>query len=1836
MASQTVLERRHRHRTPNDNWGHILNTKQPSTFRIIFQNIQGLPVNTRDHKYTQLAEAIRHSQADFMGLMEINLNFPHLPPMKQWKDQLRHLPPHHTIQAYNIHNTHPHRRLFGGTANICMATQRVINSGTDPRSLGRWTWTTLQGIQRKIHIVTAYRPVLDRTNNPGTVYSQQEVHLHSIGIYANPRIQFWDDLHTQITSWIQQGDAIILGADINSNARDPAIQIMCEEWGLIDVHASTHPNLSPAATCDKNRSNIPVDVIWVSPGLLPVSCGYLPFDHHPIGNADHRALWLDIPYQQFFGQWVPSTPQQPPSRLSLHDPATIKKYTDQVNKAHLHHKIPQKIFYLQQCSPALSPQDWQQYNEIIQLDAHIRQKAYKTCRKLRMGAVPFSDVIQKDFREMELWRLLSKRSEGRRTSSTTIRRLIRQTQQYQAWTMTSEQLRQADRNTRNRYKEHKIIAEQLRQDFHDRLITRRAQHFHTSEETQRKITAQAFKQRSIHRRIKNAMETKRKTQMSMVQTTSPTNQEITCYTKQSIEQACMQEGQRRYSQTFDTPFLRQPMVDLIGYLADTPTAQEILDGTFCPPEELDYGTAQLLHQLIKPDQVDNKDISDYIATTDFQHFWQHSRRSTQSSPHGPNFTDYIAGSFDDQIAAVDAAILTIALRTGKAPQAWKRATDIMIPKKTSSCHVTKLRIIVLFHALFNMLNKYVGKNMIANAEKYNMIPDEAFGSRKNRRAIDCALCKVLTMDIARQTRTNMVLCSNDAKACYDRIVHSVATICMRRVGTPEQMCKLIFGTIQEMQHFVRTTYGDSSSSYSAIGIPLQGVLQGNGAGPAIWLIISAPLIHTLKSNGHGLRLISPISQRAMDCACYVFVDDCDLVTMGHDPQATPTELTHAMQQSITLWEQALRATGGALVVEDKSYWYMIHFTYENDMWTYSTIQQTPGEVNIRDHTGTPKRLTRLEPREARETLGTWIAMDGGQQQQLRALDLKITQWADNLRLNGLSTTEANISLHSGLLKSIQYPLPATNFTRSEAYTLQKRFMNTVLPALHLRRTTPHAYLHSPTSSLGLNIPHIWMELGLAKLETILRHGGTTGITGTAIQHVLESLHLELGTDKNFTELPWKHYHPLTTRTWLHSIWQFCSEHKIQLEYPICTFGLFRERDDFLIPVLMNKGLPTSCLIAANKCRMWLQVLRLSDITSGDGRHVTDDSWNGTHPIHNIGIKWPRTERPSAGCWKEWQRALSTLLRPGRNIQRALAISLGKWTLHTEMRGQWLDTTENRIYWSDTGNSPYKVYIQIPGRTRRKKYQFSHHAPTLPETSTPTTLTNFHHTTICHTGTTTNQKPAIPEPEQQWWYQPTRLPSRIHSLIQGITRGTACIICDGSYKDGMGTVAIIMLPHLTSLDPFIIQIQTPGSASQMNAYRAELSGIYASVQITHHLVAQADLHHGTITIGCDCLGALKRIFAIPTSKPQTAHHDLIAATHHIIHNTPIQWNWEHIAAHQDELRQWDTLSEWEQWNIKADSLAKQWWNSCHQHHTPPYNASFTNQWGIWLGNTRMTHWDPNTVLRYCLQSDTHKYWLSKKPSIPPHTSIAWEAMTIAFKKEPIYKRIWLTKWWSNTLPTGNNLHRWGIQNHQLCPRCADTESAPTHFLTCPSTQTLWTQHTDTLKQHLLRNKTDPALTDQIIQHLSTWILPTQDHPTGTVTPTHTLIQTQHILGWESWVQGFIPEEWQLHQHRHLQSIGSFRTGKRWLAALITKLWNTAWDLWVHRNGYLTPTRMAYVQQIHNDLDAQIQQIYATLPFPLPPQLERWVTPLQDIQHQDLVFKQQWIEGVHILLNHTPTI
>jgi hypothetical protein len=239
----------------------------------------------------------------------------------------------------------------------------------------------------------------------------------------------------------------------------------------------------------------------------------------------------------------------------------------------------------------------------------------------------------------------------------------------------------------------------------------------------------------------------------------------------------------------------------------------VLDGTYDPPEEVDEYTKKLIKQFRQNCKATEHDPFYKIPTEEWKSFWKGATERTSCGCDMLHFGTWNAGSFSKTITELGALLTYIPLQTGYSPLRWHLAIDALLWKKAGVTLVEKLRTIVLFQGDFNYLNNYIRHHMMKDGEAYEQLAWEQYGSREGNKAIEKALNKVLSFDLIQQARMDSAMCSNDAKSCYDRIVHSIAYILMQHQNVPASACICVFTTLQNLHHTVRTIYEYSKSGY---------------------------------------------------------------------------------------------------------------------------------------------------------------------------------------------------------------------------------------------------------------------------------------------------------------------------------------------------------------------------------------------------------------------------------------------------------------------------------------------------------------------------------------------------------------------------------------------------------------------------------------------------------------------------------------------------------------------------------------------------------------------------------------------------------------------------------------------------------------------------------------------------------------------------------------------------------------------------------------------------------------------------------------------------------------
>ena len=1825
-------------------WGDQLQLpKPPDTLRICLQNFGGWPQTTKQQKNDNIRGFVNSAEIDIFLTTENNIAWHKLPGgdrlperTRGWWESINITTAHNTTDG----NTGKYQPGGVGVLSVNRAAHRVKSFGRDPTGLGRYCWTVLQGRDQKIlRVVAAYRP--SKSNNGHLSVTQQHWRHFAnqqpttTGL-PHPRTQFWTDLKPLLQSWIDTGEQVLVGMDANDFVGDPTITDFFGTLGMAEAILHRHgTDAPPTHQCGSQA----IDGLFVTHGLLGHNCGYLGGMDGVTG--DHRGLWIDLPELWLFGSAMPPIIRAGARRLKSDDPRTRNRYLEQLDKYFTEHLILQKA---QAIETALLTQELQPYQEeeLERLDDLRIQgmlQAERQCRKLHTRPYGWTPELTRLMTELRYWRGSLRQAEGRTYNAHFLYRLATA---LQLPTLPPSDSTEAIRSRIAAIKaklRRKLGDPNRRETWLEGLAAAQTAATGGDQAKRLRHLMRTEEQRSHARQIRRTNSTARTSGgLSAISVKHPDGTTIHHTDKATMEEACLAEACSRFTQANDTPFLTPPLLNELGLLdCYAPPFDEIAEGIYQPPAGTTPGASSLLSKLKRPQEVPDCDLN--LTETIHCEGWQKAKERTASSLSGAHFGHYKAGTFNEMINAVHTALSAIPLKTGYSYNRWKKGINVMLEKIPGNFQVDKLRIILLFEADFNQLNKYIGKQMMSHAELHGLVAAEQYGSRHGRSSITQSLNKRLTFDNIRQLRQAAIICSNDAKSCYDRIVHRVAAQSMYRCGTSKPALICMFSTIQRLRHHIRTLFGDSqiSAGTDLWAVPISGIGQGNGAGPQIWAVVSTPILDMLRDAGFGASFKLAVSGNQVSFVGYSFVDDTDLIQTGPTITSTDLDVIPLMQAALSLWETGLRATGGALVPE-KSFWYLIDFRWRGSTWRYAKYPTEPGSLSMPDNNQHEHSIKRLPADKAQRTLGVYLAPDGNNKAQLQILLEKTKTWADNSRTGHLNKVAAWLNLTSTILRQVYYVLPATTFTQAQCDTIMAPCFRGGLPAAGYMRSFPRVILQAPYKYFGLGITNLYHEQGIQHLLALLRHGSNPNdITGQLLRIGLENMRLELGLNGQIFAYDWDSLHLLTTPTWLSHTWKFQNEHRIRIETTTPNIPLAREGDTLLTEAFFNAGIRGKELGTINRCRVYLQVATLADITDGSGHYIADPMLIGKpNQTFTSGFTWPNQGTPTKQEWAKWYLGLQLAI-PVDNYGRFLK-PLGKWLVPWDKhqhRWHWLLQKQplQLFHWE----TEWRVHLPINSRaTRQLKFSTQYY---IAENNPPTTAIRVTGTITQTYITISNghghiDQADIPqhtwethldnlEEDKRWALTNLDLPADGLPLAVAIQLGTARAVSDGSFKDQFGTAAWVYYDAITNETLGNGRLNTPGYPEDQCSYRSEISGIYGIAVTILELAKFHDLRGGAIQVACDGESALHRCFKPWSSNPLAKHFDIIHATRAAITASTITWTWEHVRGHQDETQQPLTITE--QRNVEMDAAAKEHWNQQIQQPVQrgPLIRFHGETWRIFLGEKKASTNLKYRLLEHIAGKAAQAYWSGKKRFQGIDTNqVDWATVEKVLESQTINMRRWTVKFVTGFCATGSRMAHNKQRKTSECPRCGYPRETTAHILQCPEvgSQTVWDASILQIRHNLLETDTDPSLIEDISAGLDAWRR--NAAPPAAITPAGT---AQTALTWDNFVHGIISKEWKLQQANYYTTRNNPSSTTTWAADLLRALLKSARQQWDHRNKVLHKLQPDRVKD--QIIDTEIRQQYdrgrAQLPSAARTLLNRPLPTMLELPHNE---KQQWLHSI----------
>ena len=114
-------------------------------------------------------------------------------------------------------------------------------------------------------------------------------------------------------------------------------------------------------------------------------------------------------------------------------------------------------------------------------------------------------------------------------------------------------------------------------------------------------------------------------------------------------------------------------------------------------------------------------------------------------------------------------------------------------------------------------------------------------------------------------------------------------------------------------------------------------------------------------------------------------------------------------------------------------------------------------------------------------VGVRLAPDGNNEEERLYLISVILNWIDKAKSHRLPRHLVWLSLTTGVMKKLCYPLPATTFTQAECYEIMSPLISAALPYIGVNRFFPRVMVHAPLAMQGLALPDIYVEQAIGHL-----------------------------------------------------------------------------------------------------------------------------------------------------------------------------------------------------------------------------------------------------------------------------------------------------------------------------------------------------------------------------------------------------------------------------------------------------------------------------------------------------------------------------------------------------------------------------------------------------------------------------------------------------------------------------------------------------------------------------------------------------------------------------------
>jgi hypothetical protein len=262
---------------------------------------------------------------------------------------------------------------------------------------------------------------------------------------------------------------------------------------------------------------------------------------------------------------------------------------------------------------------------------------------------------------------------------------------------------------------------------------------------------------------------------------------------------------------------------------------------------------------------------------------------------------------------------------------------------------------------------------------------------------------------------------------------------------------------------------------------------------------------------------------------------------------------------------------------------------------------------------------------------------------IQVLQENAEDYASKLTVSTLNREEALTSYLQYFIPKIGFTLPTLALMEEQCYKIQSPALNICLQKVHLNQHTARSIFYDPKEYGGLNIPHAYFIQSIGQSNLFIGHLQAQDKTGHLILLSMSYLQILTGSRTSFLHLPYSKYSKWIESSWLTSIWCCVSRVKFTLIVKNAWMPLQRTNDLILMDYFVHLNYKPKELKSLNRCRIYLQVIFLSDIASVDSTEIAPKTLCGEMlSDRKSRLPWPTQHHPPKEDWLLWSLALKHL------------------------------------------------------------------------------------------------------------------------------------------------------------------------------------------------------------------------------------------------------------------------------------------------------------------------------------------------------------------------------------------------------------------------------------------------------------------------------------------------------------------------------------------------------------------------------------------------------------------